>query len=79
MAGIGVEIRADAVLQADRLADVDDRPLGIFHQVTTGFGWEGSEDTLDVIGNVHHSNFITLHRRSAGEQSPSWQLVFLVV
>jgi hypothetical protein len=34
--GIRVEIRADAVLQADRLADVDDFPLGIFHQVAAG-------------------------------------------
>jgi hypothetical protein len=61
VAGIRVEIRADTVLQADRFADVDDRPLGILHQITAGLGWEGIENTFDVAGNIHRSNFITPH------------------
>jgi len=32
-----VEVGAHAVLEADRLADVNDRPLGVLHQVTAGF------------------------------------------
>jgi hypothetical protein len=52
-----MEIRADAVLQADGFADIDDRTLGISHQVTTGFGRQGIQDTLKVLGYFHWSQF----------------------
>ena len=55
-----MKIRSDPVLQADRLPDVDNRPLGIFHQVTAGFGWQGIQGTLNVFRYVHRTNFITL-------------------
>ncbi len=52
--GVGVEVGAHAVLQTDRLADVNDRPLGIFHQVTARLGWKRGEDTLEFFGDLHN-------------------------
>jgi hypothetical protein len=37
VAGIGVEIRTHPRAQIDRLAHVNDRAFGIFHDVTAGF------------------------------------------
>jgi hypothetical protein len=52
-----MEIRADAVLQADGFADIDDRPLGISHQVATGFSRQGIQDTLKVLRHNHRRQF----------------------
>ena len=51
--GISVKIGANAVFQTDGFADINDRPISIFHQVTTWFGWEGIENTFNVLGNIH--------------------------
>ncbi len=55
--GVGVEIGPNPVLEADRLADVDDRPLGVFHQVTSGFGRKGVENTFEVVTDFHWGYF----------------------
>ena len=57
VAGIGVEIGAHPVLEIDRLANVNDRPGGVFHNVAAGFGREGIEDALNMLGNFHGSDY----------------------
>ena len=57
MAGIRMEIRADAIFQTDGFADIDDRPFGVLHQVTAGFGGQRVENALDVFGCFHGNNF----------------------
>jgi hypothetical protein len=57
VAGIRVEVGAHAVLEVDGLADIDNRPGGVFHQVAAGLGGQGVEDTLEVSGDFHGSDF----------------------
>jgi len=57
MTGICMEIRPDTVLYIDGLANIDDCPLGVFHQVATGFGRQGGKDALEVTGYFHGDNF----------------------
>ena len=62
VAGVGVEVRPDAVLQADSFADVDDRVIGIFHQVAAGFCRKCGEDPLQFFGYFHQINCTRIHR-----------------
>jgi hypothetical protein len=48
-----MEIRAYAVLQADGFADINDRSLGISHQIAAGFVRQGIQDALKMFGYFH--------------------------
>jgi hypothetical protein len=56
---LAVEVRADAVFQADGFANINDRPLSVFHQVAAGFGRDGIYNALQVLREFHRADFIT--------------------
>ena len=60
--GSGVEVGAHAAAQIDRLADVDDAPGGVLHQVAAGLLGEGIQDSLEVIRMFHDRYFSTLEK-----------------
>lgn len=60
MAGIGVEIRPHAILEVDRLSDVDDRPFNVAIDVAPWLGWEGGKDALKLFRNFHREQFYRL-------------------
>ena len=53
VAGIRVEVGADAVLQADGLADINDRARRVLHQVTARLGRQGFQDPIEVFRYDH--------------------------
>ena len=53
VACIRVEIGPDAVAQADRLADVDDRPGGVLHDVAARLGGQRFQDPFEMLRYDH--------------------------
>src|SRR5215204_3115843 len=49
----GLEIMADPFAQIARLADINNRPEPVAHQVNTWFVRQGAESFSDVIGDRH--------------------------
>jgi hypothetical protein len=62
-----VEVRAHPGAQIDRLADVDDPPGFILHQVAAGLIGQGVQDALEVICCVH-TGCILAHGENDGRQ-----------
>ena len=52
LAGRGVKVGAHPGAQVDRLADVEDRALGVLHQIDARLGGQGVEFFLQVLGCV---------------------------
>ena len=61
-----VEVGAHPVAQVDRLAHIDNAPVGVLHQVAAGFFREGIQDLLDMIVPFHNE-FILTHWGRWGE------------
>ena len=57
MTRIGVEVGAHAILEINRLTDVNNRPFFVVVDVATGLGWEGGKNTLNFFRNFHWCNF----------------------
>ena len=47
MAGIGVKIGTHTVLEIDRLADINNRPLFIAIEIAARLGWESGKYALN--------------------------------
>ena len=57
VARIGVEITPHTVLQIDRLADVDDCPLGVAIDITARLGGQCGKNALQFLRNFHRRQF----------------------
>ena len=55
-----MEVRAHAILEIDRLSDVDDRPFNVAIDVAPWLGWEGGKDALNLFRNFHREQFYRL-------------------
>jgi len=53
----GMEIGAHAVLEIDRLANINDFPLGVFHDIATRLIRECGEGVFDVFRDLHKDYF----------------------
>jgi hypothetical protein len=72
VAGIRVEVGTHSVLRVDRLADVNNRSGGVFHDGIAGFGREGIENTLKVSRDFHWDDFNP--KRPPSRPSPKFQV-----
>jgi len=71
MPSIIVEIGTDPVLQVDGFANIDHLAIGILHDVTAGFGRQGSQNPIQMVGYFHERNFITGFLRVTSQSIPS--------
>jgi hypothetical protein len=52
-----MEIRAHTILEVNGFANVNNYPIGVFHDVTAGFGWQGIQNALQVRRDLHCLDF----------------------